>query len=237
MGPGIAAGERVAASEAEITRALRRLPDGWASFHDVPWPGRAGLAIDHVVVGPPGVFVIEAESWSGAIEVRDHVLTHDGRSREQAVDLAARAAIAVQGIVPGRCFPVVCFSGPPMVAWAREVMVCSASTVLLKLLTLPARLSPDDVRRCADALQARTSHRPASRGPAWARTRDEGLRPRGRAVRALIGALSLLLAFLLALASGVLDQAAEWVRDGYAEVRNLQDEPVTHRGPHQDARR
>lgn len=224
MGAGIATHERAAGSEAEVTRALRRLPEGWFVFHDVPWRGRPGVTIDHVVVGPAGVFVMEAESWDGTVEVRDGVLTQDGQSREQAVDLAARAAIAVQGVVPGRCFPVVCFDGAPLSAWARDVLVCSSSTVLLKLRSLPHRLSDDAVRRCVEALEAHC--RPRHLSVKHMRTRAKRQPERRRQARPVlftVALLELVLGALLVL-SGSVQDTADWVTRGYVSVTES-DEP------------
>lgn len=234
MGTGIATEDRRAEGEAEVTRALRRLPEGWIALHELPWPGRTGSTIDHVVVGPGGVFVIRVESWTGTIEVRDEVLTQDGRSREQTVDLAARAAIAVQGIVPARCFPVICFAGAPLACSARGVMISSSPTVRLQLVSRPHRLGPDDVRRCVEALQAASGHRGLAAMPARAVSGPQGAGRKQRVspVRAVNGVLGLLLAFLMLVLGGGLQQAADWVRDGDAGVTNLQDEPaiapVTH---------
>ena len=58
-------GERLVAEQLEEMRS-----DGFCCFHDVV---RDGFNIDHVVVGPPGVFVIETKfrSGSGLIEFRN----------------------------------------------------------------------------------------------------------------------------------------------------------------------
>lgn len=210
--------ERRAEGEAQVARALRRMPEGWVALNDVPWPGRPGVTIDHVLVGPAGVFVIEAESWDGTIEVRDDVLTQDGQSREQTVDLAARAAIAVQGVVPGRCFPVVCFAGAPLSGWARDVLICSAPTLQLKLLSLPHRLGPDDVRRCVEALEATAGHRHLSVRGLRARTKRQPVpRRQPRPVLLIVAMLELFLAIMLIM-SGGMQQAADWVTRSYVTV-------------------
>ncbi|GAA5108887.1 hypothetical protein GCM10023339_08390 [Alloalcanivorax gelatiniphagus] len=229
----ITTGERAAVAETEVGRALRRLPDGWVTLHDLAWPGRPGAALDHVVVGPGGVFVILAEDWAGTIEVRDQVLTQDGRSREQAVDLAARAAIAVQGVVPGRCFPVICFAaGAPLSGVARDVMICSSSTVLLKLRSLPHRLGPDDVRRCVAALETIPAHRATTARALRLRAkRREAPRRQPRPVLALVAMLELFLAIVLVL-SGGMQQAADLVTRGFVVVTDSDDRPDTKPAKH-----
>ena len=58
-------GERVVAEQLEALRAL-----GFRCFHDIV---REGFNVDHVVVGPPGVFAVETKfrSGSGLIEFRN----------------------------------------------------------------------------------------------------------------------------------------------------------------------
>lgn len=64
--------------EGEITvgqtlERLRRL--GYEVLHDVPG-GLQGSNIDHVLIGPGGVFVIETKTWS---KVGDQKITYDGQ--------------------------------------------------------------------------------------------------------------------------------------------------------------
>ncbi|MBE2900726.1 NERD domain-containing protein [Methanothermobacter thermautotrophicus] len=52
-----------------VASCLRRLPQGYHIFNDVHLPGAHGN-IDHIVVGPTGVYVIETKSYSGKYIVR-----------------------------------------------------------------------------------------------------------------------------------------------------------------------
>jgi hypothetical protein len=164
--------ERGAEGEVAVARALEALPDGWVVLHDLAWPGRARANLDHVVVGPGGVFVVDAKNWSGRIEVRDQVLMQNGRRREPAVVSAAEAAIALQTIVqpPAGCMGVLCFvRDAAMTGWARGVMVCSTSTLMPMLLSRPSVLDADDVRRCVDAIRLTAVRpQPVSAPPALA---------------------------------------------------------------------
>lgn len=59
-----------ALGEREVGALLERLPDGWTVFHAVPVgsrPGPSGAVadVDHVVVGPPGVFVVNTKHHRG----------------------------------------------------------------------------------------------------------------------------------------------------------------------------
>ncbi len=154
--------ERGAEGEEVTAAALAALPaSDWAVFHDIRWPGRRYANVDHVVVGPPGVFVVDSKNWSGSIVVRDQVLRQDGRSREKAVAGAAEAALAVAQLtreVPvDHVHPVLCFvRDEPLTGWARDVMVCSTSNIVEMLLSRRAVLTPEQRRAVALDLDAST---------------------------------------------------------------------------------
>ena len=113
-----------AAGEEKVAQALAFLPAGWEIFHGVP-PGRRTLwpapsDLDHVVLGPTGLFVVETKNWTGRIEVRDNAIFYEGGApsrppldqvRRSAGELAARieAACGVRAVV----HPVLCFAGTP----------------------------------------------------------------------------------------------------------------------------
>lgn len=91
-------------------------------LHDRLVPGRRAANIDHVVVGPSGVFVVDAKKYAGRIEVRDvggifrtdlrlHV---NGRDRTKLVDAVLGQVIRIAlgndvAAVPVR--GVLCFIG------------------------------------------------------------------------------------------------------------------------------
>lgn len=69
--------ERGADGESATALALDTLQThGWKTFHDVRWPGRQRANIDHIAVGPGGVFVIDSKNWSGDVRVVGEVLHH-----------------------------------------------------------------------------------------------------------------------------------------------------------------
>jgi roadblock/LC7 domain-containing protein len=55
--------------ESAVSRALRRLPASWCCIDNVVLSAEAdGYAqVDHVAVGPSGVYAIETKNWSGAL--------------------------------------------------------------------------------------------------------------------------------------------------------------------------
>lgn len=162
--------ERGADGEAATARALASLDAAeWTIFHDVRWPGRALANVDHVAVGPSGVFVIDSKNWSGRIEVKDSVLRQNGYQREKTVVAAAEAAIAVSLVttdLPGRlAVPVLCFvREEQLTGWARDVMVCSTTNVAEMLTSRPTVLDQDTRRTICLGLEL--SLRKAAREPA-----------------------------------------------------------------------
>jgi hypothetical protein len=50
--------------ERRTAKALRKLPSpDWRVWHDLP--GRSGTNVDHVVLGPAGLFLLDSENYSG----------------------------------------------------------------------------------------------------------------------------------------------------------------------------
>ena len=124
---------------------------GWAVFHDVRWPGRPRANIDHVAVGPSGVFVIDSKNWSGRIDVVDQTFRRNGRRQDKVVAAAGDAALAVAALVgPEACAStrsVLCFvRDEPLFGWCHDVMVCSTGNLREILLTRTAVLTVDQVR-------------------------------------------------------------------------------------------
>ena len=141
--------ERGAAGEDATARALEALPPGWVTLHDRRWPGRRLANIDHVVVGPGGIFVVDTKNWSGNVSVVQDRLRQNGYGRDKAVAGAADAALAIAEVVAPyarHVHPVLCFAGQASVAgWAHEVAVCTTDGLLPMLFRFPAVLIADQV--------------------------------------------------------------------------------------------
>ena len=152
--------ERGADGEHVTAAVLDALPsETWTVFYDVHWPGRKYANVDHVAVGPSGIFVIDSKNWSGMITIRDNVLRQSGHAREEAVVDAAEAALAVARVapmvIPHHVLPVLCFvREEPLTGWARDVMVCSTTNLVEQLTTRPEVLPPHLVREACLQLDA-----------------------------------------------------------------------------------
>ena len=146
---------------------------GWAVYHDVRWPGRPRANIDHVVVGPPGVFVIDSKNWSGRIDVFDQTFRHNGRRQDKVVASAGDAALAVAALVgPDACATtrsVLCFvRDEPIFGWCHDVMLCSTGNLREILLSRPPVLTVEQVHTTGMELHLAFQGRvpgPVSRAP------------------------------------------------------------------------
>ena len=65
-----------AKAEQAVAEALQELPDDYCVFHDLEF---TGFNIDHVVLGPNGIFLVETKSQTGNITQEHDVLLRNGR--------------------------------------------------------------------------------------------------------------------------------------------------------------
>ena len=145
-----------ARGEEAVGAELSRLPGGYEVFHGVDLGTtdaemRRGSDIDHVVVGPCGVCVIETKTWNGAVTLEDgHILVNGARPSRPPVVQARQAAgqlaewLAGQGLpgIPVR--PIVCFAGgggSGLDSRVDEVAVCGLPR-LLDTLRAAAEAAP-----------------------------------------------------------------------------------------------
>ncbi|TRW45248.1 DnaJ domain-containing protein [Georgenia yuyongxinii] len=97
-----------ALAEEATARALSAMGPAWAVWHDVAtapgsgWIGRADTAVtnvpklDHVVLGPTGLFIVQSEDWGSPARVRGYDLVADAlpAGARPVKALAERARIA-----------------------------------------------------------------------------------------------------------------------------------------------
>jgi Nuclease-related domain len=85
-----------AEGETKVAEELKSLDlSGWLTLHDVHWPGRPKANLDHVLIGPGGVLVIDAKNWSGDVSMRAGIVYQNGRSRQRELIGASQQAAAV----------------------------------------------------------------------------------------------------------------------------------------------
>lgn len=137
---------------------LAELGPEWRVLHDLSWPGRRYANIDHIAIGPTGVFVIDSKNWSGSVAVRDGVLRQNGYKREREVAGCDESALAVGRLIPEfmqAVRPVMCFvRDEPMSDTARGVTLCSTASLIPAICQQPSMLTPEQTSQIANALIA-----------------------------------------------------------------------------------
>ena len=101
--------------------------DGYFTLSDRRRPG-SDANLDCVVVGPPGVVVVDAKNWSGEVTVVGSALRQNGYSRNNQVQGVRKAAGEVvdllKGVLRGTpvpVWPVMCFVGEASVGSRKTV--------------------------------------------------------------------------------------------------------------------
>jgi hypothetical protein len=161
------AGERLVAD-----RLSGLIPHGWYLLNDVNWPGRPKANLDHVLVGPGGVVVVDAKNWTGEVRVSAGVLWHGRFARTQSVDgaLAQCAAVASVLAPPHRRFvrPLICLAGQPELFGITnsDVAVAGADRVVTAVLALPQVLDRQTVVGLYAHLGEQLTQELAVEGPA-----------------------------------------------------------------------
>jgi hypothetical protein len=153
---------RGAAGERRTARLLSHLErQGWAVLHDLAVPGsRANL--DHLVIGPGGVFVIDSKQYRGRLQLDPSGWLWHGRyplgPTLRAVWVEADRAAQVltdPGVV---VVPIVAVHGA-QVPWGKVVVqgvpVVPARRLPSMLRQLPAVLGPERVAVLADQARVR----------------------------------------------------------------------------------
>jgi hypothetical protein len=153
---------RGAREERRIARLLAPLERrGWAVLHDLAIPGSAAN-IDHLVIGPGGVLVIDSKHYRGQLHLdRDGMVWHDQHllvSALRKVLWQADQADEVLGIADLQVPAIVAVHGAS-VPWgclqADGVTVVPARRVPDLLQTLPPILGPEWVAWLADRARMR----------------------------------------------------------------------------------
>lgn len=139
--------KRGAAGERAVSEALSALPDGFTVLHDLDIPGsRANL--DHVVIGPSGVTVVDAKAysgrltagsgtmWKGRYPIRKECATVSWEADQLASHLGVPVSAALCFVGTGLPAPVTALS---------DAIVCSPEGLLRHLKSAPRTLGPQEI--------------------------------------------------------------------------------------------
>ena len=144
---------RGARGEERVAGVLASLPDAYHVFNDFE---AGGDHIDHVVIGPAGVFSVETKSWRGTVEVVEgHVLVN-GILPSRDPD-KVRSAIKKVGF-DVTVAPVVCFASDTFAADAVScgpVKILNSNAINEWFASQPDILPPDELARLVQLLETR----------------------------------------------------------------------------------
>lgn len=161
----ISAWQTGAEGEVRTGRLLEPLErEGFRIIHDRKIPG-SRANIDHIVIGPPGIFVIETKSLAGSLQIRGNDIFVGGRRKTGMIDEVKREALAVESALAEELAahgwtvtPVICVHRADL-PWFRSevagVRIMSGKDLVKRLRTADRVLSPADVERLAALAAAR----------------------------------------------------------------------------------
>jgi hypothetical protein len=165
------AGATVASSE-----VLNQLGFGWHRIDDIRWPGKSFADVDHVLVGPGGIFVVDTRPVSKGLDLRPETVTANGWERPEVfngLESAAHAIGSLLGMPHRRPIPILCLvGGDDIDTMVDSAIVCSIGHIVAKLQAMRPILGDRQVSDIADLL--RTSLMPAT-GQFTAVPRQRGL--------------------------------------------------------------
>lgn len=157
-----------ARGEERVASVLARLPQEFTVFHGVD--GGVGLRfttagdIDHIVVGPSGIWVVETKCWDAQVEIVTDEIRFAGTrpSRDpvaQVRELTARVAGKLSRRLPGMppLKALLCFAGSGFAGAAAmidEVTVCGIDRLYETVAAADGvRLADDDLTRIVEILK------------------------------------------------------------------------------------
>jgi hypothetical protein len=159
-----ALGERI------VSSVLEDLPNGWRRFDSIPFAD-SDSDIDHVVVGPPGIFVINTKHHARKrVRVAGKTLTVDGR-RERHISLSIAEAERLTKILQSRLYGVpeaqgvIALVNPKRITikeGPHGVVVVDARKLKDWFTTQPSAMDAGTVERVASVLNDPATWRPTT---------------------------------------------------------------------------
>jgi hypothetical protein len=104
--------QRGAQGERRTARLLDRLTrDGFVVFHDLAVPG-SPANVDHLVIGPTGLFVIDSKQWTGTVhQGSDGLVWHNHYRLDRTLETVRWEAETLGRLLGTRTAAVVCVHG------------------------------------------------------------------------------------------------------------------------------
>jgi hypothetical protein len=155
--------QRGADGERHTARLLERLTgDGFVVFHDLAVPD-SPANVDHLVIGPSGVFVIDSKQWSGSVhQGADGLVWHNHYPLDRTLETVRWEADTIGRLLGTRIHPLLCVHG----AHVQGGGLHAQGVAVVPAYLLRGALGDDRVLSDADvallAVTAWTSLRPAA---------------------------------------------------------------------------
>lgn len=150
-----------AAGEEAVARTLRRLGDEWVVLHDLPIGGN-GANVDHVAIGPGGVFTMNTKNLGSKVWVGGDTFLCNGHrkpyvhaARHEARRTARLLGVPVHGVI------VVLAHDVTVKAQPDGVTVVEGVRIRRWLAARPAVLPADEVKRLERLARNPRTWRPA----------------------------------------------------------------------------
>ncbi|WP_166788145.1 nuclease-related domain-containing protein [Cryobacterium glaciale] len=173
LGADSVAWYRGAQGEIEVGRILSRLPPEWRVFHALPI-GKAGADIDHLVLGPGGIFTINTKHHRGKkIWIAERTIMVDGHkqpylrnSKFEATRVTKMLRERMPQLPPAQA--VIALVGPGQITIKKkpdEVRVMDANDLRRWLLKRPVSLIEADLVDLAAIVDAPATWTALTSGP------------------------------------------------------------------------
>ncbi len=154
-----------ARGEERVAFILEGLPGGYHVFHD--FACARGQTIDHVVVGPCGVFVIETKCWKGQVTCEEGSLLVDSvEPSRPPIEQAKKSASLLASLLGVRlsavpvCKAVVCFASNTLELGyivVDGITICNASELTSYILGQPECVPADDCERIVKMMEQKNA--------------------------------------------------------------------------------
>jgi hypothetical protein len=137
---------------------------GFVVLHDRKVPGYGGN-LDHLAIGPSGVWAIETKRLSGKVVIDGDQLRIGGRRQDRIIDQVYRQAAAIQVALRDQfdplgltVTPIICLHDGEL-PWfnrtVRGVKISSGRGLVRTLRDAPERLAPEQVQALAREISSR----------------------------------------------------------------------------------
>lgn len=148
-----------ARGEERVSNILSALPDRYHIFNDFV---AGGLHVDHVVVGPAGVYAVETKFWRGRVTIEEGRIFVDGvlPSRPPLVQVQREAAAVKAELEKagwsGAVTPLLVFASDSFVSHIAElngVVVLNSSEIKGGFATERVVVAPDELERLVSLME------------------------------------------------------------------------------------